>query len=197
MKTALCTPENMKHNFSGRCNALHVPSWEKLSAQSADSEAVAAPDDQGDGHRKHRQQNHKADVGILQWGQVSHEHWRLERLQWCRTCRWSHCFDSPGHFNRCHEAKWEREDVAARCQAQQRCQGRAAGSGHVLSKTSFLVPARTPQIQPSSYARLVAGLNQRLAECQMAAVSPQLWSGHQQSMITATFLTPAVWVICC
>ena len=79
------------------------------------------------------EQHHEADVWILQRRQVSHKHWRLERFQWCRTCRWCHCFNSPRHFYSYNEAKGKRaQDVAARCHTQQHCQGWAARRGHVL-----------------------------------------------------------------
>ena len=102
-------------------------------SREADLEAIAAPNHEGNGHRKHWEQNHEADVRVLQRRQVSHKHWRLERFQWCRTCRWCHCFNSPRHFYRGNEAKGKRaQDVAACCHTQQHCQGWAARSGHVL-----------------------------------------------------------------
>ena len=118
-------------------------------SREADLEAIAAPNHEGNGHRKHWEQNHEADVRVLQRRQVSHEHWRLERFQWCRTCRWCHCFNSPRHFHRGNEAKGKRaQDVAACCHTQQHYQGWAARSGHVLR----LWPTRSPKYPKTWHA---------------------------------------------
>ena len=119
-------------------------------SREADLEAIAAPNHEGNGHRKHWEQNHEADVRVLQRRQVSHKHWRLERFQWCRTCRWCHCFNSPRHFYRGNEAKGKRaQDVAACCHTQQHCQGWAARSGHVLP----------PAISSQSFWHHVSGMS--------------------------------------